>query len=86
MKWRPKGGKPLTFGCNAMLGRNFYSSKGALKVSTQRRRYSFRHDEGLQRIDKQVVILFVFVTVNEACPVHPRESVGRLKRYALSGE
>jgi hypothetical protein len=20
MKWRPKGGKPLTFGCNAMLG------------------------------------------------------------------
>jgi hypothetical protein len=21
MEWRPNGGKPLTFGCNAMLGR-----------------------------------------------------------------
>jgi len=22
MKWRPKGGKPLAVGCNAMLGRS----------------------------------------------------------------
>ena len=28
MKWRPKDGKPLTFGCNAWLGHAFVAEAG----------------------------------------------------------